>query len=97
MLKHNEVNPLSVFGLRKMEHCPPHFTTIKFDAYTIEKIITDWIWENLTGRFYLGDEYILANNEHNQKTMQKLAGFEIAGEASYFSLILDTINKNEIW
>jgi hypothetical protein len=29
--------------------------------------------------------------------MDKVAAFEIAGEASYFSLILDTINTPEEW
>lgn len=94
MLKHNEVNPLAVFGLRKMEHCPPHFTTVKFDCYVNDKVITDWIWEHLDGRFYIGDEYGSSDNK-GPIYMQKVAAFELAGEASYFSLILDTINKNE--
>jgi hypothetical protein len=96
MLKHNEVNPLAVFGLRRMEHFPPHFTAIKFDLYCNEKHISDWIWEHLDGRFYLGDEYSDSENKQNI-SIQKLAGFESPGEASYFSLILDTINKRELW
>jgi hypothetical protein len=92
MLKHNDVNPLAVFGLRKMDHCPPHFTQIKFNLYTGEKVITDWIWENLDGRFYLGDSY---NSDSSSRIhMEKTVAFENPGEASYFSLILDTINKN---
>jgi len=95
MLKHNEANPLAVFGLRRVEHCPPHFTTIKFSIRTNDKHISDWIWENLSGRFYIGDDY--AENEHGHIHMDKVAAFEIAGEASYFSLILDTINTPEEW
>ena len=93
MLKHNEVNPLSVFGLRQVEHLPPHFTTIGFNLTTTEKAITYWIWENLSGRFYIGDDY--NQNGPNPISVQKIVGFEIPGEASYFSLILDTINKHE--
>lgn len=90
MLKHNEVNPLAVFGMRRMDHCPPHFTTIEFDLRGSLKNITDWIWEHLDGRFYVGDIYLDGNN--NGIAMQKIAAFETPGEASYFSLILDTIN-----
>jgi hypothetical protein len=94
MLKHNEVNPLAVFGLRRVEHCPPHFTTIKFSLRTNEKNITDWIWENLAGRFYLGDDY--AQTDAGYISMDKLVGFEQAGEASYFSLVIDTINGHDV-
>jgi hypothetical protein len=92
MLKHNEINPLTVFGLRRMNHCPPHFTSVTFDIHTDDKKITDWIWENVTGRFYYGDFYI--ENSNGSITMQKQAAFEIAGEASYFGLVLDTIQKH---
>lgn len=91
MLKHNEVNPLAVFGLRRVEHCPPHFTQVKFDLSTQEKTITDWIWEHLDGRFYIGDYY--HESTSSGVNMQKMVAFETPGEASYFSLILDTINQ----
>ena len=96
MLKHNEVNPLAVFGLRELEHCPPHFIQVTFDLKAPEKSILDWIWVNLEGRFYFGDLYYKddANNVHTQKC----AAFEIAGEASMFALMLDQINKfYDIW
>jgi len=96
VLKHNEVNPLSVFGLRRVDHCPTHFTKFTFDLQTNDKSVTDWIYENLTGRFYYGDEYYL--HESNGKVgMSKCAAFEIPGEASYFALQLDTINKRSEW
>jgi len=69
-----------------MEHCPPHFVKVCFDLSASEKKITDWVYENLTGRFYVGDEY-------TEGDVQKMVSFEIPGEASYFSLILDTINQ----
>ena len=91
MLKHNEVNPLSVFGLRRVEHCPPHFTTLLFESYVPEKIISDYIYEHLMGRFFLGD--CLDYEEDGSRIAQKMAAFELASEASYFSLILHTINN----
>ena len=92
MLKHGEVNPLSVFGLRQTEHCPPHFAKVPFDLATSEKRITDWIYENLEGRFYIGDHYYLSDNVTK---MQKCVAFENHSEASYFSLFLDKINTWE--
>ncbi len=89
MLKNNEVNPLSVFGLRQLEHCPPHFTRIYFDIRTKEKDITDWIWSNLEGRFWIGDSY---SKSQEQLSFQKCVAFEVAGEATVFALILDQIN-----
>jgi hypothetical protein len=89
MLKHGEVNPLNVFGLRQLLHCPPHFTQVSFDLATSEKRITDWVHENLAGRFYFGD-YIFTDNEGTK--MSKCVAFEIAAEASYFSLFLDKVN-----
>ena len=93
MLKHNEVNPLAVFGLRELEHCPPHFARINFELKSREKSISDWIWENLSGRFWIGDYYY--KDEDNNVHVQKCAAFEIAGEASMFALILDQLNKYE--
>jgi hypothetical protein len=103
MLKLNEANPLSVFGLRRLEHCPPHFTVVDFDIKAPEKHISDWIWENLIGRFYFDNVYQTTSTELINKTSDniticKRAAFEIPAEASYFSLILDTINQfEEVW
>ena len=90
MLKYNQPNPLNVFGLRQLEHNPPHFTNISFDIRVNQKQITDWIWENLQGRFWIGDSY--SSNESGTITFQKSVSFEHAAEASYFSLLLDQIN-----
>lgn len=90
MLKFNDPNPLNVHQLRRVEHLPPHFSQINFTAQTSDKEVTDWIWENLAGRFYYGDIYI-----HNGTgfEMVKCVAFEDHGESSYFALMLDTINK----
>jgi hypothetical protein len=91
MLKYKEANPLAVFGLRELEHCPPHFIRVEFDCRVAEKHITDWIWANLTGRFWVGDWY----SKSEQVSLSKCAAFEIPGEASMFALVLDQINRSE--
>lgn len=92
MLKHGEANPLAIFGLRQLEHCPPHFTHVDFDLVANEKTISDWVWTNLSGRFYFGDRYYKDSNQNVQ--FQKRIAFEIPGEASMFALMLDQINKH---
>ena len=93
MLRYGEVNPLAVFGLLRVEHCPPHFTCVEFDSRVNEKDIADWIYTNLQGRFFLGDRYIFT--EGAGTSMVKCAAFEMAGESSYFAIQLDKINSHQ--
>lgn len=89
MLKHGDINPLSVLGLRRLNHCPPHFERVEFDIKVQEKQIADWVWENLEGRFWIGYTY---RKENSNVVMQKCLAFELPAEASYFALFLDKIN-----
>lgn len=91
MLKHGDPNPLSVHQLRRLDFMPPHFSKVIFNLSTNDKTLVDWIWENFEGRFYYGDYF--TETDASAVDVQKVASFEIAGEASYFALILDTINK----
>lgn len=81
-----------MFGLRELRHCPPHFERVQFNLYTTEKTITDWIYENLSGRFYAGRVDTL-NESTNTTSRQHLIAFEYPSEASYFSLFLPEINQ----
>lgn len=92
MLKHGEINPLNVFGLRTVNHCPPHFERVVFDLATSEKRISDWVYENLQGRFWIGEVY---STTASATTMSKCVAFEEKSEASYFALFLDKINSWE--
>lgn len=91
MLKHGEANPLAVFGLRHLDHCPPHFERVEFDLKVNAKVISDWIYTNLEGRFWYGDHYY--RDADNNIQIHSCAAFEIASEASMFALMLDTINS----
>jgi hypothetical protein len=86
-----QANPLAVWGLRRLEHCPVHFTSVDFDIKCAnEKVITDWIWSHLEGRFWFGDAYSFNGNV----TVCKRAAFELGSEASFFGLMLDSINNS---
>lgn len=90
MIKHGEPNPLNVFGLRRLEHSPPHFTMVPFDLRVDPKTISDWIYEHLEGRFWFGDHYQLSPD--GKVGFCKAVSFEIAAEASYFGLVLSQLN-----
>lgn len=91
MLKNGDVNPLNVWGLRQVSHLPPHFEPINFTLSANSKKITDWIWENLEGRFWYGINYRISGNGHLQPC--QCAAFEVASEASMFALMLDQFNN----
>lgn len=92
MLKHGEVNPLNVHNLRKWDECPPHFEKVFFESRTYDRDILNWIYENLEGRFYLGEHI---TTDSGSLVSRKCAAFERHHEASYFTLMLDTFNKNQ--
>lgn len=90
MLKYGEINPLNVMGLRRMDHCPPHFEKVFFNSRVQDKKIIDWIYENLSSRFWYGDLYRTINNLNE---IYKCVAFEEPSEASLFLLSLDSINS----
>jgi len=92
MLKHGEPNPLNVHQLRQLSWCPPHFTQVIFEPYITQKTVTDWLYENLEGRFYVGDIGIARTPGGKSIDRNLLVAFELPGEASYFSLILPELN-----
>lgn len=92
MLKYGEPNPLNVHQLRELSWCPPHFVRVQFEPYVQKKTVTDWLYENLEGRFYVGDIDVARTPGGKPIDRHLLVAFELAGEASYFSLHLSTIN-----
>ena len=92
MLKYNQPNPLNIHGLRELTWCPLHFTRVQFEPYITKKQVTDWLYENLEGRFYVGDIDVPRTPGGKPIDRNLLVAFELPGEASYFSLILANIN-----
>lgn len=91
-MKPFQVNPLNTHELRVLTHCPPHFFVVGFDLACSAKKISDWIYENLSGRYYFG-EIVFTNDDTGHINMHRVAAFEIHSEASYFALVLPEINK----
>jgi len=90
MLRFGEINPLNTHGLRQMDFCPPHFEKVLFDIKVDEHRICDWIWSNLSSRFYIGE---WVSTGHDARRSQcKIIAFEDPSEATYFGLFLDRIN-----
>ena len=98
MLKHGEVNPLNVHGLRRLEHCAPHFEKVFFESNSWDRNILNWIYENLEGRFFLGEHHVQEDgylfSQKGYLFSRKCAAFERHSEASYFTLMLDTFNQS---
>lgn len=90
MLRDGIPNALTIHGLREVELCPPHFIKVPFTLESNKKDFTDWIWENLEGRFWFGDLYYI--NESGMLEMNSCAAFESPGEASMFALCLSQIS-----
>ncbi len=91
MLKHGIVNPLNVHGMRELSHCPPHFERITFDSYVHLNVIRNWIYENLSSRFYIGE--VDARDQSTRRWQRRtLIAFEEASEATIFALNLTDLN-----
>lgn len=64
---------------RQLLTLPSHFVTMKLSSINTSAA-RDWIWKNLTGRFYMSFGII---------------GFEDPAEASMFGLIADQFKVND--
>ena len=95
MLKLHEVNWFNLTNTRRVAHCPPHFELARFERKTDERIIVNWIYENLEGRFWF-DNIQHRTGQEGKLALSACVGFEIPGESSYFSLMLDKINRYEL-
>ena len=93
-MKKYQPNPLNTFELRQLNHCPPHFFAVDFDLVCNQKKVNDWIYEHLSGRFFLGEYYsIVLDHQNRRSILQVRAAFEVHSEASYFAMFLPEINK----
>ena len=92
-LKHGKPNPLNYFGLRRVSFAPPHFKYIILEKYSPDyaKRISDWIYENLNSRYYVGQT--LSLNNLNIVVYTTKIGFESEKELSFFTIACPHINS----
>ena len=89
-LSRNEVNPLSVLGLRKLSFIPKHFQTISIGITDI-KMLDHWINYNLNSRYAIKKTYSL---DHNKKMVEVLEiGIEDPKEITMLTLGCPYIHK----
>jgi hypothetical protein len=85
MSKTAKVNPLDVFDLRRVDFCPPFYNTVNIDpGYNLVNALDEWIYQNLSGRYYIGPCVDLDNDGNIKKRVK--VGFETEREMSFFML-----------
>ena len=84
-LKNGKVNPLNVLGIRRCQFPAHHFHYTVLEKYTPlqEKNLDRWIYQNLNGRYYVGQGLDLINNSLVYITK---IGFEQEKELSFFRI-----------
>ena len=86
----NEVNPLSVLGVRRLSFIPNHFTKIKIKICEI-KILDQWINYHLNSRYAIQKTLAL---DSNNKTVELLEiGLEDPREVTMLTLGCTHIHK----
>jgi len=92
-LKLKNPNPLDVLKIRRVKFCPPHFSTTQIArSYNLDKVICEWIIDNLSGRYYFGSTIKL--DEDKNFTQMYQVGFESAKELSFFMLACPHLKYN---
>jgi len=75
------LNPLDLFDARVMPVAPPHFQYTEIELkYNLESAVSNWIEDNLKGRFFVGRSL----SKSGQSVLK--IGFEEGKELSYFTL-----------
>ena len=84
-LKNGKVNTLNALGMRKYSFPAHHFTYTHLPKYnpTYVNNIDTWIYNNLNGRYYIGQYLALVDNSLVFVTR---VGFEQEKELSFFKL-----------
>ena len=91
-MKQTKVNPLRVFDVRRVEFCPPYFETTVFPLrYNVKEAISEWIEDNLSGRYYVGKTV----TGHKTINSNVKIGFENNSELSYFLLACPHLKYNQ--
>lgn len=85
-LKHGKPNPLNLLGLRRVRFPARHFHYTVLSKFNPNRSmnVDDWIYQNLNGRYYVGQTVIVDNT--NTISYATKVGFEEEKELSFFLL-----------
>lgn len=91
-MKQPRINPLDIFEVRRVDFCPPYFETTIFPLrYNVKEAISEWIEDNLSGRYYVGKTI----TSHKTMNSNVKIGFENTKELSYFLLACPHLKYNQ--
>ena len=85
-LKFGKPNPLNYFDIRRVSFAPPYFLYTSVGKYTpsLVRDLDYWIKNNLNGRYYIGQNLTLDQN--NAFIYNTKIGFETEKELSFFTI-----------
>jgi|TARA_R100000030_G_scaffold34238_1_gene25592 hypothetical protein len=80
-----KTNPFDILNIRRVKFCPPNFDKVNLQkTYNIEAVLSEWIEDNLTGRYFLGENITIGKDDSIQPVTT--VGFESEKEMSFFML-----------
>lgn len=84
-MKNDKINALNALGLRKVNFPAVHFRYMSLPKFnpSMVKVLDEWIYENMNGRYYIGSSLDLIDNSIVYTTR---IGFEIEKEISFFKI-----------
>lgn len=86
-----KINPLNVLQARRLSFCPPYFEIVDIETgYNIAKAVDEWIFYNMSGRYYIGLSLGYEPNVHQRLKI----GFEKSSDMSYFMLACPHLKYN---
>jgi hypothetical protein len=69
-LNRNEVNPLSVLGVRKLSFIPEHFSKLSIDNKSDIKLLDQWINYHLNSRYALKKTFEINETKKIAETIE---------------------------
>lgn len=95
MMKEFVINPLDVLEERRLNFLPPHLEGLSIghnNIYYRSEQISQWIIENLKGKYFLGSVVKL---EDNRLVTHQIVAFEDVRESTIFFLACPFLAKSK--
>jgi len=93
VIRKGKTNPLDALEVRRLEFCPAYFEVYQIAMrYNLHQSIISWIDDNLSGRYYIGKNVLLDENQSMQAAVK--IGFEKPKELSHFLLACPYLKYN---